>query len=106
MRDLDLIASLYPLDDSGFGYAAQAVANSTTHYTPPQHSLSPLNSLFTLNDDSLDLVVPHLQLRLSRGPKTPAGFVLGTDPNCDIVLPRLPGICFHHCVITFDDKQR
>ncbi|MCJ1350592.1 MAG: hypothetical protein MMC33_000573 [Icmadophila ericetorum] len=39
-------------------------------------------------------------------PTSSRGFELGTDPNCDIILPRLKYISRVHCALTFDDQRR
>jgi hypothetical protein len=49
---------------------------------------------------------PGLQLTFNRGPKAGQGLVLGTDPNCDIVLPQLSKISRFHCALTFDAQRR
>ncbi|KAF6843264.1 camk family protein kinase [Colletotrichum musicola] len=49
---------------------------------------------------------PALELSFSRPPKNHTGFVLGTDPACDILLPSLPGIAPRHCHIAFDAERR
>ncbi|KAF9880680.1 hypothetical protein CkaCkLH20_01722 [Colletotrichum karsti] len=49
---------------------------------------------------------PALELSFTNPPKNHTGFVLGTDPCCDIQLPNLPGIAPRHCHITFDAERR
>lgn len=47
-----------------------------------------------------------LRLSFSHPPTSPHGFLIGTDPDCDIVLPSLPGISRRHCLLTFDASSR
>ncbi|TDZ15820.1 hypothetical protein Cob_v011214 [Colletotrichum orbiculare MAFF 240422] len=49
---------------------------------------------------------PALELSFTTPPQNHSGFVLGTDPTCDIHLPDLPGISPRHCCITFDAERR
>ncbi|KAI8315708.1 hypothetical protein K4K61_000668 [Colletotrichum sp. SAR11_59] len=49
---------------------------------------------------------PAHELSFTNPPKNHTGFVLGTDPGADILLPSLPGIAPRHCTITFDAERR
>ncbi|KAK4040500.1 kinase-like domain-containing protein [Parachaetomium inaequale] len=52
---------------------------------------------------------PGLQLRFDDWRKNQVGFVFGTSPSCDIVLPRrdsLKGLPSRQCALTFDDQGR
>lgn len=48
-----------------------------------------------------------LQLTFSVGPRAGRGFVIGRDPDCDIIMPqKLKMISQHHCALTFDGERR
>ncbi|KAK3302817.1 kinase-like domain-containing protein, partial [Chaetomium strumarium] len=50
---------------------------------------------------------PGLELRFSRGPLTPYGFLFGHDENSDVVLEcDIPSFSAHHFALTFDDHHR
>lgn len=117
MADTDLIACLYPADDGGVENALDAIETykETSLYVPPlfsrpkpqygrcdRESTEPLQQ----SDVPAYLHSPCLQLRFSHGPQTPHGFVFGWDPKCDIVLPWMPGISYHHFALTFDEQYR
>ena len=34
------------------------------------------------------------------------GIVIGTDPSCEIPVPKVPHISRHHCHLTFDNQRR
>ena len=50
--------------------------------------------------------LPCLEFRFSRGPQTGDGFVFGRDPNCDIALPKITELSWHHFALTFDKHHR
>ncbi|KAL2184991.1 kinase-like protein [Thermothelomyces heterothallicus CBS 203.75] len=123
MEDPDLIACLYPfVDGKVVGENAQDVieAGAKRHqFIPPR--LSEVNEepqLSRSERESTPLERPRekvpayfyhpgLELRFSRSPQTPFGFVFGTDENSDIVLPKsISTISFHHFALTFDDHYR
>lgn len=116
MADTDLIACLYPFeDDSGNAkYAIELKANKS-RYIPPQYSTpkvrlgrrdrAPTEEPEQPKGDRLDYC-PRLELRFSRGPRTDHGFVFGWDSKCDVVLPWMQGISFHHFALKFDDHYR
>lgn len=73
----------------------------------PDNTINP--SLLTKKASSSSLTSkprPALELSFANPPKNQTGFVLGTDADCDIVLPRLPGISPRHCALTFDAERR
>ena len=115
----DLIACLYPYDDSPCFYARTAVnsdENSSRHIEPQQEvpelpgrrsresTAPPGNSE---NKTQSYLYEPGLQLMFSHGPKAGLGFVFGAEASsCDIPLPPLQEISRRHCYLTFDEQQR
>ncbi|AEO61522.1 hypothetical protein MYCTH_2311751 [Thermothelomyces thermophilus ATCC 42464] len=123
MEDPDLIACLYPfVDGEVVGKKAKKVieAGEKRHqFIPPR--LSEVNEQPQLSRSERESTPlerpreevpayfyhPGLELRFSRGPQTPFGFVFGTDENSDIVLPKsISTISFHHFALTFDDHYR
>ncbi|KAM5362803.1 hypothetical protein ACJZ2D_012335 [Fusarium nematophilum] len=56
-------------------------------------------------EDSILDYLPHLELRFSRRPRTERGILIGSDPNCDIVISH-KSISPHHLSITFDEDNR
>jgi serine/threonine-protein kinase Chk2 len=120
MTDTDLIARLYPFEDS-IRYAMDAIELEENRSRrvpgrPNRPSLDPRPDRYSRRDrqptqepedlgDSLDHT-PCLELRFSQGPRSRYGLVFGLDPLCDIVLPNVPGISFHHLAITFDQQSR
>ncbi len=53
--------------------------------------------------------IPGLQLRFDHARNNRAGFVFGTSPNCDIVLPMgrgVPRLARRQCVLAFDHYGR
>ncbi|KAM4055713.1 kinase [Hirsutella rhossiliensis] len=117
MADQDVIARLYASDRS-YKYASKAILINKSRYAAPQlGSPSPTEASQSRetrgSTEPLDeprglehLYEPCLELRFSHGPQTDAGFVFGSDPNSDIVLPNINGISFHHCALTFDAQNR
>jgi hypothetical protein len=95
-------------------YTWQAIRMNTLECSPPQgetkSDLRSRESTVSLEDEvdnaQDDTSYPRLQLTFNRGPKSGQGLVLGTDPNCDIVLPRLKYISKRHCALTFDVERR
>lgn len=140
MADPNLIACLYPLDNiPGLENASRTVympENAALRFEPlvvdhsRQSSQAPEGDGDADDDNDDDDVgsgngghesveaghvpnneySPGLQLRFDDWRKNRVGFVFGTSPNCDIVVPKresLEGcIAPRHCVITFDEQGR
>ncbi|KAF4505685.1 hypothetical protein G6O67_007607 [Ophiocordyceps sinensis] len=125
MADPNLIARLYPVDDTrclGHAIITVFMANEALRIPPLREDVSrsraSSQSLESDTDDADDdqgsgsstyEYSPGLQLRFDQVRKTRLGFLLGTEPTCDIVLPKkdtLRGVGRHQCVITFDDQGR
>jgi hypothetical protein len=47
-----------------------------------------------------------LELRFDQARAHRAGFLLGRDPGCGLVLPPVRGISAFHAIITFDRQRR
>jgi hypothetical protein len=120
MADTDLIACLCPF---GGGYALNVIdrIENRSRRVKPQLFLPPPPPPIRTPHSRRDrapteplgegetpayLYSPCLQLTFSHGPQTDCGFVFGWDPDCDIVLPQISGISFHHCALTFDKHNR
>lgn len=102
--DPDAIAYLIP--SYGNSHAQQTIkslqnANLLAPSLPPSAIANNTTSL----NPSTPYASPALRLTLTHTP-SPEGFLLGTDPACDVVLPQLPGISRRHCYITFDAGYR
>ncbi|SPO06563.1 uncharacterized protein DNG_09253 [Cephalotrichum gorgonifer] len=104
--DSDTIAWLVP--SFGNPLALQAIQNpqNAALSTPslPLLASSPPPLLSPL--DNTPYTGPALRLSLSHRPKSHLGLLMGTDPSCDVVLPKLPGISRRHCHLTFDAESR
>lgn len=103
------------MDPEAIAYLIPSYGNASAQKTiqsPQNASLLTLtlpssataNTATSLNP-STPYTGPALRLSLSHTP-SPQGFLLGTDPACDVVLPSLPGISRRHCYITFDAGYR
>ena len=115
MEDPNSIAWLVPAMREPDGkYTWQAIRMNTLECIPPQGDTKSgsrsRESTVSLEDEEEntrdDTSYPRLQLTFNPGPKSGQGLMLGTDPNCDIVLPRLKHISKRHCALTFDDQRR
>lgn len=125
MANPNLIACLYPEHDiPGLDNALRTVympENASRCFgplvaAPDRHSSPSSDGDGDGDSDSVDGggvashdYSPGLQLRFDDWRKNRLGFVLGTSPDCDIVLPKsgsLAGIAPRHCAITFDDRGR
>ncbi|KAI1172979.1 kinase-like protein [Nemania sp. FL0916] len=99
MTDPDIIARIFPSGDSDFlaektildtkAYQARGSRDSTRSPEPPR-----------LPDE-----LPYLEVRLSAPPRTRAGLVFGTDPNCDIVIRGHDSISKHQFALTYKDTS-
>ncbi|KAH9213961.1 kinase-like domain-containing protein [Leptodontidium sp. 2 PMI_412] len=115
MEDPNVIANLFPADDRR-GYALETICMSEnkSRYIPPQREkksdIRSRESTASLDDKEGtapdNTSCPGLQLAFDSRPKAGPGLVLGTDPDCDIVLPQLRNISRRHCYITFDSQRR
>lgn len=116
-EDPNLIACLCPAASESrdrIDWAWEAVRSNTPGYTPPEtdvrSDLRSRESTAPLDDESDQTgnatPYPRLQLRFDAEPKSNLGIMMGTDPDCDIVLPRLRKISQRHCYFTFDAERR
>ncbi|KAG4430848.1 hypothetical protein IFR05_013664 [Cadophora sp. M221] len=116
MEDPNVIAKLFSADGNN-GYAMDTICMSenASRYIPPQRNTKSdfrsRESTASLDDEEGTTTpdnssCPGLQLAFNSGPKAGPGLVLGTDPDCDIVLPQLRKISRRHCYITFDSQRR
>jgi hypothetical protein len=84
--------------------------NISRNFTPHQETRSgprSRESTAPLEDDTHDYTsFPRLHLTFNPGPRGSRGLEFGTNPNCDIVLPRLEHISRVHCALTFDNQRR
>ena len=88
--DTDTIAWLIPTLNNRPALQAAHLPANAAHQTP-----SPLPT-----------GGPALRLTFSKPPSSPSGFLIGTDPACDIVLPKLPGLSRRHAHLAFDASSR
>lgn len=102
---MDPNAIAYLIPSYGNTHAQQTIKSpqNTNLHTPSLPSSATANT--SLNP-STPYTGPALRLSFSHTPPSPQGFLLGTDPACDVVLPSLPGISRRHCYITFDAGYR
>ncbi|KAK3333491.1 kinase-like domain-containing protein [Cercophora scortea] len=121
MADQDLFARVYPFEDKKpLCYAQQAIETSS-RYIPakvaPQletpktqwsrggrESTEPPEPNARRDAENTSDTVSHLELRFSGVPRTSSGLVFGTDPTCDIILPKVSGISKRHFALTFKRK--
>lgn len=116
----DLIAQLYPVKEvGGHIYARKVIQNSSRCVRPSRESHHQEEDLFASHETREPTMsreatpenvprselteLPYLELRFSHGPRTPSGFVFGTDENCDIVLPSAKklGLSRQHFALTY-----
>ncbi|KAL1858358.1 hypothetical protein VTK73DRAFT_7839 [Phialemonium thermophilum] len=112
MADTDLIGRLYVITKHLESSQAVMEANET-RYVPPRRIKQPMvgrtESDPTPPESPSETVQDCfdggcLELRFSHGPQTPYGFVFGSHPNCDVVLPHYTSS--HHFALTFDEQGR
>ncbi|KAI0413534.1 kinase-like domain-containing protein [Xylaria grammica] len=116
----DLIARVYPLDDSDLGHAQKAIKGSLRcmpprcpEQVPPgtRQSRGAREPTEPLEDPQLNPdTLPYIELRFSNGPSTSSGFIFGKDPDvCDITLSPMMSISRRHFALTykntFDDGR-
>ncbi|AEO63070.1 uncharacterized protein THITE_2107922 [Thermothielavioides terrestris NRRL 8126] len=115
MEDTDLIACVYPFEDtSGFGRKAIEADKNQLRLVPAQlpvevqHDRPEPQYTEPRGEANVPAYLhgPGLELRFSQGPRMSTGFVFGCGPDCDIVLPPIRGISVRHFALTFDDKHR
>jgi hypothetical protein len=117
MGDSNLIARLFPADGKGYALGLQAIlmSENKSRYVPPHRETEPhygsRESTASLDEDdeaASDTSAPGLELTFNPGPKGRRGLELGTQLDCDIVLPELEknNISRVHCALTFDDQRR
>lgn len=115
MADSDLIAQVYPYQDSKqLQYAQQAIESSSwcmpaklpqqqQHQEEGLQDRGSRESTQALEEQHPD-TLPYLELRFSQPPRTFSGLVFGTDANvCDIVLPDEKSLGFsrRHFALTY-----
>ncbi len=137
MADPTLIACLYPSAEGQRGFHGIENALRTIHMNPSRR-IEPLrqnesreSTAAPEDGGDADLADPEdnggdnhalegarstgheysfgLRLGFDDERKSALGILIGTSPNCDIVVPkrgRLAGIAPYHCSITFDAQQR
>ncbi len=112
MEDLDLVACLYPGNpEANDRHTWDAIRMNTSRYLPPrENTISDYRSRestvsLEAENDSIDSY-PALRLTFTSELKCGKGLMFGTDPNCDIVLPKLKHVSKRHCYLTFDDQRR
>ncbi|KAL2256261.1 hypothetical protein VTK26DRAFT_1918 [Humicola hyalothermophila] len=120
MADTDLIACLYPfVDNEADGEEATVVIKANkSRRVPARLTKTKQPQLSRRSRESTPLEQPHeevpayfchpgLELRFSRGPQTPYGFVFGRDKNSDIVLKYgIQSLSAYHFALTFNDHYR
>ena len=86
--------------------------NISENFTPHRETRSgsrSRESTAPLEDNTHDdTSFPRLHLTFNPGPRGSRGLEFGTNPHCDIVLPKLKNkkISRVHCALTFDSKRR
>ncbi|KAM4062849.1 kinase [Hirsutella rhossiliensis] len=116
MRDADLIACVYPRTD--VHQRTSKATEASSRYVAPR-LLSPAVQYSRRERESTEPPEPpgqsnaptyhymaRLEPRFSDIPRTSRGIVFGCGPDCDVTLPDLQGISYHHFTITFDDAKR
>ncbi|KAK4243398.1 kinase-like domain-containing protein [Corynascus novoguineensis] len=121
MADTDLIACLYPFMDRRVDgqEAKKVIEENKNRYIPPRlikETERPQLSRRSRESTPLEqprkkvpayFYHPGLELRFSRGPQTPYGFVFGRDRNSDVVLEcGIQSLSAHHFALTFDEHYR
>lgn len=110
MEDPNLIAELFPIDgedNAKYTWDIIRMRENTSRYIPPQgESKSDFRSReSTPSSEDKEGIIPNNTsypgLQLTFNP----GLVLGTDPDCDIVLPQLRQISQRHYYLTFDSQR-
>ena len=118
MADADLIARVYPVDETNLKETLQYATNSimcNRRSRPPLYPPAPPEArpmrgareatepLESCKDGKEDLgSLPFLELRFSDGPRASVGFVFGKDPDTsDVLLPSIPGISRRHFALTY-----
>ncbi|KAF0318441.1 hypothetical protein GQ607_014359 [Colletotrichum asianum] len=108
----DIIAQLYPV--ANVGERTTKAIKASSRYAPPlveiteqhydrnerQSTEPPVEPSASAYD-----YLPRLELRFSDIPRTSHGVVVGSDPECDFVLPYR-GISSRHFCLTFDRAGR
>ena len=115
MGDSNSIAWLSPKehkDESKVGkYTWEAIWMNTSQDIPEQgETVSDYRSReSTVSPEDKfpsDTSYPRLHLGFNSELKSGHGLMFGSNPNCDIVLPRLRKISQRHCYLTFDAERR
>ncbi|KAI1124123.1 kinase-like domain-containing protein [Nemania abortiva] len=113
--DPDIIARVYPYPDihsqhassiiqrSQYYMPAKGVEQSITQLCPSRNDRAGTEPAEDIDDDPLD-PHPFLELRFSRRPQKPTGFVFGSDKTSDIVLPNIQGISRRQFALTFKKR--
>ncbi|ATY60595.1 kinase-like domain [Cordyceps militaris] len=110
----DWIARIYPAADNA-SLTANAIQGSQHHVLPSTHNIRQLlpydsrepTPLPDEDDESQQgAEEPYVELRFSRPPSSPHGFLFGRNPQSEVVLPGIVGVSHFHFSITFDDERR
>ncbi|EEU47588.1 uncharacterized protein NECHADRAFT_78163 [Fusarium vanettenii 77-13-4] len=108
MNDSDIIACVYP-HSTYSNIASQAIAASWLCPNPPQDlDEIPYNRSERERTGSPDDTIeslPCAEIRFSNIPRTGRGIIIGSHPDCDIVVLKR-GISSRHISITFDEQKR
>ncbi|KAI9690114.1 MAG: hypothetical protein M1822_009075 [Bathelium mastoideum] len=115
-EDIGVVAYLYPeIRTEGSKQAANAIGlkENEERFVAPRNQKPPLATHYNRHDraatedpdkhDSLEYEA-CLKIDVNQIPKTRFGLVAGRDPRCDLLLPELPGISFHHFSVTFNNS--
>ncbi|KAI3532312.1 hypothetical protein CABS02_13897 [Colletotrichum abscissum] len=112
MNETDIIAHLYPF--ANIGERTTKAIKASSRYVPPliefterhydRHERESTEPSANPDASAYDYL-PRLELRFSDIPRTSRGVVIGSDPDCDVVLPYR-GISGRHFCLTFDSADR
>ncbi|KAL2758158.1 hypothetical protein ACRALDRAFT_1092158 [Sodiomyces alcalophilus JCM 7366] len=111
MDDADHIAYIYPVQHS-WKLAEKAIRNTPGHRPPQivepkpkaQYSRRARELTAPPEDAPASSILPCIELKFSRIPRTDRGIVFGSSPNSDVVLPY-EGVSGCHFSITFEDTN-
>ena len=89
------------MDTDTIAWLVPSCANRLALQATQMPQNAPLNTTSPLSSQGF-----ALRLSFSQTPSSHLGFLIGTDPACDIVLPKRPGISRRHAHLTFDADSR
>lgn len=108
MNDSDIIARVYP-HSTNSNIASRAIAASSLCTHPPQDidetPYSRSERERTEPPEDLNEPLPCAEIRFSNVPRTGRGILIGSHPDCDIVVSKR-GISSRHISLTFDEQRR